>query len=55
MIGGILFLLAIAPLGAGSAFPAPLLLLLAYLILLRKKINFSLYELIHQKINYSNQ
>jgi hypothetical protein len=55
MTGGIIFLLAVAPLGAGSAFPASLILALAYLILLRKRINFSLYELIRQKVNYSNQ
>ena len=38
LLGGIIFLLAIVPLGTGSAFPSPLLLAFALLILLRQNI-----------------
>ncbi len=51
MIGGIIFLLAIAPLGIGSAFPSTLIMALAFVILLGRKIDLSIYELIRQKSN----
>jgi hypothetical protein len=54
MIGGVVFLLAIVPLGTGSAFPAPLMLALAYMTLLRKRIDFNIYEVLRQKVDYSN-
>lgn len=41
-IGGILFSLAIAPFGVGSAFPSTVILALAFLILMLKK------EMIHE-------
>jgi hypothetical protein len=54
MSGGILFLLAISPLGYGAAFPAPLIMSLALVILMLRKIRFNIYEIIYHKTNYSN-
>ena len=42
--GGVFFLFAISPLGKGSAFPAPLMMALALLVLLFKRISFSVYD-----------
>lgn len=50
MIGAITFLIAIAPLGLGSAFPSTLIMASAYAILLFKKIDFSIYELVRHKV-----
>lgn len=49
MLGGIVFLVAIIPFGSGSAFPAPLMLVLAFVILLSKRITFNIYEIIYRK------
>lgn len=49
MIGGIAFLLAIAPLGYGAAFPSPLIMSLALVILLSKNIRFNVYEIIYNR------
>jgi len=54
MLAGIIFLLAIAPLGIGSAFPSSLILATALVILLRKKIDYSIYEGSGRKIKYSS-
>jgi hypothetical protein len=54
MVGAIIFLLAIAPLGIGSAFPSSLILATALVILLRKKIEYSIYEGLGRKIKYSS-
>lgn len=53
MVGGIFFLIAIAPLGIGSAFPSTLIMAMAFIILLLKKINYNIYELIRQRLNFS--
>lgn len=55
MIGAITFLIAIAPLGLGSAFPSTLIMASAYAILLFKKIDFNIYELVRHKVRYSRQ
>jgi hypothetical protein len=55
MMGGIIFLLAIAPLGIGSAFPSTLIMATAFVILLMKKIDFNFYELLRQKVKFSKQ
>ncbi|PKL75458.1 MAG: hypothetical protein CVV27_15285 [Candidatus Melainabacteria bacterium HGW-Melainabacteria-1] len=50
MLGGILFLLAIAPLGIGSAFPATLALAASMYHLYRQPLGHSLpVELMHQR------
>lgn len=49
MIGGIVFLLAISPLGVGSAFPAPMIMALAIVILMKKRIRFNIYDIIYQR------
>jgi hypothetical protein len=54
MTGGIIFLLAISPLGYGAAFPAPLIMSLGLIILLSKRIRFNIYEIMYNKTNYSN-
>lgn len=54
MTGALIFLLALAPLGIGSAFPATLLLSLAFYFLLRKKVQYSVFEILYQRITYSN-
>lgn len=54
MLAGIVFLLAIAPLGVGSAFPSSLILATALVILLRKKIEYSIYEGLGRKIKYTS-
>lgn len=55
MIGAILFLLAIAPLGMGSAFPSTLIMATAFGILLTKKIDFNIYEVVEKRFKYSRQ
>lgn len=55
MVGGIVFLLAICPLGAGSAFPAPLIMAMGFVILMFRKIRFNIYEIIYHKISYSGK
>lgn len=47
MIGGIIFLIAISPLGFGAAFPSTLILASALIILLFKRIKFNIYEIIY--------
>jgi hypothetical protein len=54
MIGAVVFLIAISPLGYGSAFPAPMIIALALIILMLKKIRFNIYEIIYHKTSYSN-
>lgn len=54
MLAGVVFLVAIAPLGIGSAFPSSLILATALVILLRKKIEYSIYEGPGGKIKYSS-
>jgi hypothetical protein len=53
MLAAIVFLLAIAPLGIGSAFPAPLILSAALVILMRAKIDQSVYDGIGRQSKYS--
>jgi hypothetical protein len=53
MICGIFFLLAISPLGYGSAFPSTLIMSLAFVILIGKKIDFNIYDIIYQRARYS--
>ncbi len=53
MIGGIIFLLAIAPLGIGSAFPCTVIIAATYGILLRKKVDVSIYELVGRRVQHS--
>ena len=55
MIGGIVFLVAIAPLGEGSAFPSTLIMAIAFLILLFKKIDVNIYGLLRNKVKYSER
>lgn len=55
MAGGIVFLLAISPLKYGAAFPAPLIMSLALIILMGKGIKFNLYEIIYEKRSLSNR
>ena len=54
MTGGIFFLLAISPLGYGAAFPSTLIMSLAFVILMGKKIRFNIYDIIYQKASISN-
>ncbi|HEY9045509.1 MAG TPA: hypothetical protein VIN08_06415 [Ohtaekwangia sp.] len=54
MVCAILFLLAIAPLGFGSAFPATLILSTAFLILMQKKIDYNIYEGPGKKVKYTS-
>lgn len=49
MVGGIFFLLAISPLGFGAAFPAPMIMALALVILMFRKIRFNVYEIIYHE------
>ena len=49
LMGGIIFLLAFVPLGTGSAFPSPLLLAFALLILLRQNIDETMASLLITK------
>lgn len=49
MTGGLLFLLAISPLGYGAAFPATAIMALAFVILMYKKTTFSIYDIIYLK------
>jgi hypothetical protein len=53
MAGAIVFLVAIAPLGIGSAFPSTLIMATAYVILLWRKVDFNIYEVIQRKVRYS--
>lgn len=46
LLGAIIFLLAIAPLGAGSSFPCTVLLAIACMILLREKKDYPWMELL---------
>lgn len=55
MAGAIIFLLAISPLGIGSAFPAPLIMALGLVILMFRKIRFNVYEIIYHKTGYSGR
>jgi hypothetical protein len=55
MTGGIFFLLAISPLSYGAAFPSTLILSLAFVILMGKKVRFNIYDIVYQKKSYSNQ
>ena len=50
MIGGMIFLFAISPLGFGSAFPATLIMGIAYVILLFTKIDRNVYDSIQRKM-----
>ncbi|SKC83571.1 hypothetical protein [Ohtaekwangia koreensis] len=52
MLAGTIFLLGIAPLGIGSAFPAPLILATSLIILIRRKIEYSIYEGMGRKIKH---
>jgi hypothetical protein len=49
MLAGIFFLLAISPLGFGAAFPAPMIMALALIILMFRKIRFNVYEIIYHE------
>jgi hypothetical protein len=53
--GGILFLLAICPLGSGAAFPAPLIMSLGLIILMFRKIRFNIYEIVYYKTTYTGR
>jgi hypothetical protein len=43
LVGGILFLLAIAPLGVGSAFPSTVIMALGLILMMRKKRKKSIF------------
>jgi hypothetical protein len=49
MIGGIIFLAAITPLGFGAAFPSTLILATSFVILMNKRIQFNIYEIIYSR------
>jgi hypothetical protein len=49
IIGGVIFLGAISPLGFGAAFPSTLILASALIILLFKRIKFNIYEIIYSR------
>ena len=52
MIGAILFLLAIAPLGIGSGFPSSVIMAIAIFILLRKKAaHQNIFLMLKEKIS----
>jgi hypothetical protein len=53
MFGGIIFLIAISPLGYGAAFPSTLIMASGLVILLAKKIKLNVYEIIYQRRSYS--
>lgn len=54
MIGAMVFLVAIAPLGYGSAFPSTIIMTTALVILFSRNIRFNVYEVLHHKTSYSN-
>ncbi len=43
LTGGVIFMLAIAPLGVGSAFPAPLIMAFGLILMMRKKRKKSIF------------
>jgi hypothetical protein len=49
MLGGIVFLIAISPLGFGAAFPSTLILATSFVILMVKRIRFNVYEIISSR------
>lgn len=49
MIGGILFLVAISPLGYGAAFPSTLIMALAFIVLMYRKTKLNIYDAIFHK------
>jgi hypothetical protein len=49
LIGGIIFLLGISPLGYGSAFPSPVIFALAFAILLHRDIQFDIFKVVLRK------
>jgi hypothetical protein len=49
MVGGIIFLVAITPLGFGAAFPSTLILASSLVILMSKRIRFNIYEIIYSR------
>jgi hypothetical protein len=49
MVGGIVFLVAISPLGFGAAFPSTVILASALAILMFKRIKFNIYEIIDSR------
>lgn len=51
-LGGIVFLVAIAPLGVGSAFPSSLIMAGGLVVLLRGGLHESLFGLIHRTPNH---
>ncbi len=53
LAGAIIFLLAIAPLGAGSAFPCSIVMAAACMVLLRKGADATLLEIFRGKIRHS--
>jgi hypothetical protein len=55
MVAAIIFLLAISPLGIGSAFPAPLILVTAFIILMRAKIEHTVYDGMGRRVKYSSR
>lgn len=55
MMAAIIFLVAIAPFGTGSAFPAPLILATALIILMRAKIEHSVYDSMGRRVKYSSR
>lgn len=54
MAGAIVFLIAISPLGYGSAFPAPLILAAALATLLSKRIELTLFQALGRRRKYLN-
>jgi hypothetical protein len=52
MISGIVFLVAISPLGFGAAFPSTLILASALVILMFKRIKFNIYEIIYSRSKF---
>ena len=50
LTGAIIFLLAITPLGIGTAFPCPLIMAIACYVLLKKQAPFSLWDILSKKL-----
>lgn len=55
MISAVVFLIAISPLGFGSAFPAPMIMALALIILMLKRIRFNIYEIMYHQTIYTSR
>lgn len=51
IVGGIIFLLAISPLGVGSAFPCPVLMAFGLYLLFRKGTNLHIFQTHQSSVN----